>query len=1214
MKPNQTILIALFVLLMCTPILAVHQSGAENDLNMFELLPADSQGPIDAETKRLKDLDLISGFVADAFPDSQETQAIGIPVQAMDFNQMHPDENALGATDGSCISGLGDAYNYIFPNYIQGPSDRDWYFGFVTGTQTLRFVLVPPPSQDYDMKIYDVCGTPIITCQNAGNAIENCTGQVTENFYIEVYGFSGAYNPTGPYWVNAHPSGTCSIDVWGTGASQNVTCNNPVQVSTNVQNLTSLGLGFNYFQDLWLPSSAYYNGINAGVSTGPNSNVAISNPFYPPAGGWTQNGTHLARSFAFGFCGSSNSLAIDSQSAVATVNCPQCTNECSTSGQNQCSGSNSQTCGNYDADSCLEWNTGTFCSQGCNAGTGQCITCTNDCSFAGQNQCNGVNSQTCGYFDADSCLEWNAGNFCSNGCNSGTGQCNACASHDHTGCFNNDKYWFNSCNQTQELIEDCRVSCEPSSGVYCNNGCLGNFQITAKNEFGQAEPNATVSYKRQDQSEFQFAGTTDSQGKFSFSNLWPYESVCTIAYQLKAVSQAGADCGTKNVWIDNENDLDAAFFRCPVVSNSNYLIVQPQTQPQTTNLGQALQLFAQIKNQLQTTISGALVGLIRPYNQTPLSSTSDAIGNVSFNDTSVPAGSHQFHFIASKINYHSGDAWKTVTVRPQNIRVRVVSPTGAPVPNAQITQNAVSVGFTNAQGTLDVSVAQTTNSFQATNAGINCGTRTVSIGQEASFVCPLPKLRVDVDNNQGYAIANVAIAINGQLMDFSNAFGYTIFDTNSGNQTVQIYYQLDENRPFFVQEQNIAIDSSLEALSFVASEQNGIQIGELGYADSNSISAQCGPVCLAGAAIVIYGIIATYQDITNLCGCVTNQINQTGFSEQNCTNLVSACITNSSACVHGFREQFLEFNACSDEYGAVAFDVGTAFVGAGLVKVGNSVVVKDATASLTGKMRLLKLPAWANTGISSIKKTGTGIWETTGGKSYNYIAERIPFTDSFFFKLRSLLGRIINGPTSKAIDDIAKNTAFGATQQEREKIALRTIWGVERNVIPEAGIASEAIEYTNRMAKISKAHLDQGWEPYADGIHQIQKVYKTNPNIGIVTKIGNSEDIVNTAILKKGQHYWDPIEQRWKGHGLEHITGPQGSAGQFISHAEQIKQNCNLTNSNEAVTDLIQTILLNGVRTGVEVTFRPENCSNDILVVLSNLEDAIGSLQDAYPI
>ena len=99
---------------------------------------------------------------------------------------------------------------------------------------------------------------------------------------------------------------------------------------------------------------------------------------------------------------------------------PTCVNECSTSGSKQCSGNGYQTCGNYDVDSCLEWSTVTNCVQGQTCSNGVCTaSCTDECS-QGSKQCSGNGYQTCGNYDADSCLEWSNiiicdGQTCSNG-------------------------------------------------------------------------------------------------------------------------------------------------------------------------------------------------------------------------------------------------------------------------------------------------------------------------------------------------------------------------------------------------------------------------------------------------------------------------------------------------------------------------------------------------------------------------------------------------------------------------------------------------------------------------------------------------------------------------------------------------------------------------------------------------------------------------------
>lgn len=54
---------------------------------------------------------------------------------------------------------------------------------------------------------------------------------------------------------------------------------------------------------------------------------------------------------------------------------PPCSNECSPSGAKQCAGNTAyQTCGNYDADSCLEWSSATSCPTGQTCSGGSCTS------------------------------------------------------------------------------------------------------------------------------------------------------------------------------------------------------------------------------------------------------------------------------------------------------------------------------------------------------------------------------------------------------------------------------------------------------------------------------------------------------------------------------------------------------------------------------------------------------------------------------------------------------------------------------------------------------------------------------------------------------------------------------------------------------------------------------------------------------------------------
>ena len=96
--------------------------------------------------------------------------------------------------------------------------------------------------------------------------------------------------------------------------------------------------------------------------------------------------------------------------AVPTPRAAQlgCLDECPAQGNTQCVGDDVQTCGNFDADTCLEWSAQVACTTAgevCQGG--QCLPpCTNECPTQGATQCLGDQVITCGDYDADSCFEW----------------------------------------------------------------------------------------------------------------------------------------------------------------------------------------------------------------------------------------------------------------------------------------------------------------------------------------------------------------------------------------------------------------------------------------------------------------------------------------------------------------------------------------------------------------------------------------------------------------------------------------------------------------------------------------------------------------------------------------------------------------------------------------------------------------------------------------
>ncbi|MCA9460236.1 MAG: hypothetical protein KC550_06835 [Nanoarchaeota archaeon] len=89
--------------------------------------------------------------------------------------------------------------------------------------------------------------------------------------------------------------------------------------------------------------------------------------------------------------------------------------------------------------------------------------CANECAFNGQKQCSGASVLTCGNFDADSCLEWDGGSFCANGCAAGT--CINCVSQNSFTCFAGNVWWYNSCGAREFVKQACPSGC---TGNTCN--------------------------------------------------------------------------------------------------------------------------------------------------------------------------------------------------------------------------------------------------------------------------------------------------------------------------------------------------------------------------------------------------------------------------------------------------------------------------------------------------------------------------------------------------------------------------------------------------------------------------------------------------------------------------------------------------------------------------------------------------------------------------
>jgi len=202
-----------------------------------------------------------------------------------------------------------------------------------------------------------------------------------------------------------------------------------------------------------------------------------------------------------------------------------CSNECAYIGQTN----GDRICGNYDSDPCLEWSDiedeidddspggggidcddecayiGQHCANGGICGdydSDPCLecspppSCTDECSYIGQKRCsNSTHYQVCGNYDSDACLEWSSSYYCGSGKVCSNGNCiSQCISHDHKACYNNDVYWYNSCNQREGKFQECGSTSSWSNWTYA---CSDNKVYKTRSRTVRGCSNASC-YSRQE--------------------------------------------------------------------------------------------------------------------------------------------------------------------------------------------------------------------------------------------------------------------------------------------------------------------------------------------------------------------------------------------------------------------------------------------------------------------------------------------------------------------------------------------------------------------------------------------------------------------------------------------------------------------------------------------------------------------------------------------
>ncbi len=102
-----------------------------------------------------------------------------------------------------------------YSGFICGPRDEDWHRITVTAGNTLAAVVAPPSTQDYDIQILDAAGTVLASSALGTGSVDSAQYNVTASgtYYIRVFGFAGAHNPSTAYALRVYNLSPLSLSV-----------------------------------------------------------------------------------------------------------------------------------------------------------------------------------------------------------------------------------------------------------------------------------------------------------------------------------------------------------------------------------------------------------------------------------------------------------------------------------------------------------------------------------------------------------------------------------------------------------------------------------------------------------------------------------------------------------------------------------------------------------------------------------------------------------------------------------------------------------------------------------------------------------------------------------------------------------------------------------------------------------------------------------------
>ncbi len=286
-------------------------------------------------------------------------------------------------------------------------------------------------------------------------------------------------------------------------------------------------------------------------------------------------------------------------------------------------------------------------------------------------------------------------------------------------------------------------------------------------------------------------------------------------------------------------------------------------------------------------------------------------------------------------------------------------------------------------------------------------------------------LQVNVDNINGYPVANVYVYVDGEERALTNPFGYAyIEDVPYGNHHIDIRYRITnlDYEGDYQKSRDITVDESKEVVNFIATLPGESRVAQSkgdcsNFSRIDDFTPEIAPVAVAMAVIDVASVAWSTEEF---CKCVFQE--EDSFGVPQCVNAIKGCVGDTRNCVAEIRENAgPAADRCKFEEAMLVGDAVSPFIPAGFVGHGLAMVV--------GKGRALKF-------VDDIGETGRVI-KTKANGTVEYVKGGVSWTVKWFDDVGFKLGIIhyvpwwdelsqpaLNG-WNKALKNVDKQTGKG---------------------------------------------------------------------------------------------------------------------------------------------------------------------------------------------